>query len=273
MATRTEIAAIKAVIEFRSERGAMPRGETYYAGHCVRTVKNTVGAAQDFNLLNAGGRQSTEVDHAANVIQGHAVEQNFIGVAVATAQKERCSSAALSGLHHLCSGDLLKWLKDVQTVLKLVAREHRNRRADLRFRHRGSRSRYHDLLRNNPDLQSEIECGCAAYITRVTLLCGETRGFRSDHITAHWHRAKNVNAACIGGDGCCFAVLNERNAGIGNHSAQRIFDGSVKCRSVGCEGRSEKRQAERQREAGAIDGLHGESPSPRKRQQPARPVS
>ena len=64
------------------------RGHVYYAGQRIRAIKHAVGAAKDFNLINAGGEDSAKIDRAANFIKRNAIQKDFVEFALTSADKQ-----------------------------------------------------------------------------------------------------------------------------------------------------------------------------------------
>jgi hypothetical protein len=94
-------------------------------------------AAQHFNALDVLRRQRREIECAARFIQRHPVEQDFVVRGFATAHEHARQVADATGANGDHAGDRSEEVDRAQRVplLDLIAIEHRNRRANLRFGH------------------------------------------------------------------------------------------------------------------------------------------
>ena len=127
-------------------RVAARRGDADHAGQRVRSVQRAVGAALEFHALKAIGLQVGEVDVAANIVDGNAIEQDFVGVAGTAADVKRRQSSHLSRLHHLAAGFVAQRLAQVHSRGQRGAVDDADRRSHLRLGCRDAGGRHHDVL-------------------------------------------------------------------------------------------------------------------------------
>src|SRR4029077_12044004 len=107
-----------------------------HTGHRVAAVEDAVRSAEHLDALDAAGHEVGEVEAAADVVRGDAVEQDLVEIRAATTDEERGRAAAPSGLHDVASWHRSKRLEQIgapETVDRCRI-EHRHGRADLRLR-------------------------------------------------------------------------------------------------------------------------------------------
>ena len=184
LALGPEIPSINGIGEFRQASRTLPRGQTYDARQCVSAVQNAVWSAQDFNLINSGGREIPEFDTPADVVDRNPVQRYFVGVRIPSAHKQICGSTARAGLEHLNTRNDAKRFVYVQLFRQGHVANDCNRCADLRVECGSSGRRYAHLLGYGSYLQRKNDVGSflAADVYVGALLLGETRRHRAHSV-------------------------------------------------------------------------------------------
>ena len=112
VAVGVEVAGVAGVVEDGVRRAAARGGEVDDGGCGVGAVEGGVGAAIHFEAGEAGGGDVAEVEGAADVVGGDAVDEDFVGGGVAAADEERGDAAGLAGLDGYVAGGLAEVVDD-----------------------------------------------------------------------------------------------------------------------------------------------------------------
>ena len=96
IAVGAEGASITFVEQRREGRGAVRSVEAHQAGGGIGAPENAVGPAVGFDVCDAGAGDGGQVEAAADVFDGDTVEQNLVGVGVASANEDGGEATALA---------------------------------------------------------------------------------------------------------------------------------------------------------------------------------
>ena len=116
LAIGSEVSAFGGVLELGQGRGAATCGERDYSGEGVGAVEGAVRFAENLGARDAGGGDVGELDGSADVVGRDAVDEDLVGVGVASADVEAGGSAGLAGLGDLDTGDVAERFLDILVV-------------------------------------------------------------------------------------------------------------------------------------------------------------
>ncbi len=235
VAKGAKVSAIDGVVEFRLDGRAVRRGDVYDAGDGVGTVKNAIWPTQNFNLVDAGASEVGEIEGAADVIGGDAVDENFVEIGLAPTNEERCCAAALAGLCDLQAGEQAKSVGDVELMLifEIGTIDDADRSTDLRFGYGQAGCRDNDLLAQRADAKADVDIGgfARADVHEFRGLGIEAWDFDMDCIPATVRNLQLIRAigrrSGIGERFVLAAFLDESDLSLRYGSAERIEDSAV----------------------------------------------
>ena len=98
----------------------MGRGQVHHAGQSIRTIKYAIGAAKNFNLVEAGGEDAAKIHRASNFIQGNAIQKHFVKFALTTANQKGFIDPALAIFQNLNTRNRTQCLQHFRLVLELI---------------------------------------------------------------------------------------------------------------------------------------------------------
>src|ERR1700723_1071384 len=99
----SEISSVSAETEFWDWSAAGARPDLYDAGHGIGAIESALGSADKFETIGLLQGESAEIECAAGLVDGDAVDDHFVVSGVAAADEERRYSAALTGSIHYCA--------------------------------------------------------------------------------------------------------------------------------------------------------------------------
>ena len=108
---------------------ALRRKELNDAGHGVRAIEHARGTAHDLDAIEVVGAERREIERAAGVVHGDAVDEHLGELALAAADEERRDAAVGARLHH----------GEPRHLAQRVAHGRDPLRAQLRTRDHGDR--------------------------------------------------------------------------------------------------------------------------------------
>ena len=184
------------------------------AGDRVGAVEDAVGAAKDFDLVDGGAGEIAEIECAADVIGGNAVDEELVEVGLAAADVERGGTAALAGCRDLQPGLKAEGVGDVELVLifEVGMIDDADGGADLRIERGSSGGGDDDLLAEGADAKVDVDVGrlVGADVDKFGSLGIEAGGFDADSVATAVGRLELIGS--VGGRkwsrrGFCFRGL------------------------------------------------------------------
>ena len=134
-------------------RGALPRAceNLDNAGHRIGAVQYAHRSADNFDPVHVIGREMSQIDEAARLIQRHAVEQHLGVIALAAPHEERCLPAEAPGLDHVRTGHRCECLRDCANAPsdEIRSPQHRHSGCDDVRSNRHARRRYHHRFQHD----------------------------------------------------------------------------------------------------------------------------
>jgi hypothetical protein len=172
------------------------REDLNHAGDGVGAIEGAFGAPDDFNFVDVIEREVREVDLAAGIVDGGAVDQNFGVIGVAAIEEEGCE-AAFGGI--FSDGDTWRVQEDIGernglALVNFLTRDYGDRGGGVLYRC-GLRLRGDDdAFGKTLEVQAHVEhAGLAGDKVEGDLTRGEC-GSRIGDVVAAWRDAQRVGA-------------------------------------------------------------------------------